>query len=108
MTFQFLRTAGQCARISGHANGIITVTAIVQRMNVSANGVTCPTMARPTTQLSDQKNDVRVRRRYGEAWNAGARRGIERGKLSQRKNHERVGPFSHPDIPDAVDRVGHG
>ena len=31
-----------------------------QRMNVSAKGVTWPTIARPITQLSDQKSDVSV------------------------------------------------
>ena len=30
------------------------------RTNVSAKGETCPTIARPITQLSDQKNAVRL------------------------------------------------
>src|SRR6185503_19724192 len=77
ITFQWRRTAGQCARISGHAKGSMTAIATSQRMKVNASGETCPTMARPITQLSDQKSDVRVRSRYGEAWNAGRRPGIE-------------------------------
>ena len=68
IVFQCLRMMGQWRRIPGHANGIITATATSQRMNVSASGDTWPTMARPITQLSDQKNDVRLRSRYGEAW----------------------------------------
>jgi hypothetical protein len=32
-------------------------------MNVNANGVTCPAIARPMIQLPDQKSIVRVRRR---------------------------------------------
>ena len=59
----------------GHANGIITATATVQRMQESASGETWPTMARPITQLSDQKSDVRLSNRYGEAWNVRMRRG---------------------------------
>src|SRR2546423_15352245 len=69
MVFQLRRIAGQCERISGHAMANIAAMAISQRMKVSAKGVTCPTMARPITQLSDQKKAVRPRRRYGDAWN---------------------------------------
>src|SRR5207249_7328406 len=78
ITFQWRRTAARCARMSGHANGIITATATPQRMQERASGETWPTMARPITQLSDQKSDVRLSSRYGEAWNAAVRPGIER------------------------------
>jgi hypothetical protein len=56
----------RCARIAGHAKGSITASATSQRMYESAKGVTCPAMARPITQLRDQKNAVRERRRYGD------------------------------------------
>ena len=71
IVFQLRRTTGQWARITGKANGIITATATIQRAKVSAKGETWPTIARPITQLSDQKNAVRLRSRYGEAWNFG-------------------------------------
>jgi hypothetical protein len=60
--------------------------ATIQRMNVSANGDTCPTIARPITQLSDQKRDVRVRSRYGEAWKRGEAPGIERRGYHKEKS----------------------
>ena len=63
MTFQFLRMTGQFARMPGHANGIMAPTATIQRIHVSVSGVTWPTIARPITQLSDQKSDVRLRSR---------------------------------------------
>jgi hypothetical protein len=47
----------------GHANGIIAPTATIHRIHVSVRGVTWPTIARPITQLSDQKSDVRLRSR---------------------------------------------
>src|ERR1700674_523641 len=75
--FQLRWIAAQWVRISGHAKGSITATATIQRMKVSASGETCPTIARPITQLSDQMSDVRLRSRYGEAWNVEMRRGIE-------------------------------
>lgn len=53
----------QWPRIERHANGSITATATHQRRNVSASGEISPTMARPITQLRDQKNAVRVSRR---------------------------------------------
>src|SRR5579859_2744525 len=77
MRFQCRRIVARCSRRSGHANGIIAASATHQRMNVSAKGVTWPAMARPITQLRDQKSAVRLRSRYGEAWNEAARRGIE-------------------------------
>ena len=55
----------------------MTATATTQRMKVSVRGVTWPTIARPITQLSDQKSDVRVSRRYGDAWSVKEGRGIE-------------------------------
>src|SRR5258708_5582980 len=77
MSFRLRRIAGHCARTSRQANGIITAIATSQRMKTSAKGVTCPAMARPMTQLSDQKSAVRPRRRYGDAWSVRARRSIE-------------------------------
>ena len=62
--------------MSGHATGSITATATIQRMHASEKGETCPTMARPMIQLSDQKSEVRLSSRYGEAWNVRTRRGI--------------------------------
>jgi hypothetical protein len=61
--FQSRRITSRWARIAGHANGSINASATIQRMYVRANGVTWPAMARPITQLSDQKNAVRERRR---------------------------------------------
>src|SRR5205823_6652054 len=75
MIFQCRRMAGQFARRSRHAKGTMTSTATSQRAKVIANGVTCPAMARPMIQLTDQRNAVSVRRRYGEAC-SGARRDI--------------------------------
>ena len=71
ISFQLLRISGQWRLMSGQAKGIITTTATTQRMKVSAKGETCPTIARPITQLSDQKNAVRLSSRYGDAWNFG-------------------------------------
>ncbi len=63
MSFQWRRTAGHCARISRHAKGSMIATAPTQRMKVNASGETWPAIARPITQLIDQKSTVSVRRR---------------------------------------------
>jgi hypothetical protein len=63
MVFQLRRMVARWVRTCGQANGSITITATTQRTNASANGDTWPTMARPITQLSDQKNAVRLSRR---------------------------------------------
>src|SRR5664279_5113336 len=78
-SLQRLRIAGHWSRTWGHAKGSISASAPTQRMKVNASGDTWPVIARPITQLTDQKRIVRVSRRYGDAWNAGALRGIEDG-----------------------------
>jgi hypothetical protein len=42
-------------------------------MKVNASGETWPEIARPITQLTDQKRIVRVSSRYGDAWSVQVR-----------------------------------
>jgi len=60
MYFQCCRICGRCFTISGQLKASSATVATTQRMNVRVSGETCPTIALPTTQLSDQKSDVRV------------------------------------------------
>src|SRR5512132_4115054 len=100
----------------------MTATATTQRAKASVNGDTWPTIARPITQLSDQKNEVRLSSRYGEAcqWKVRAaigcysrilgrpddRPGPRHATDPAAREAHRLGAAARSHLPHAVDGVG--